>query len=109
MLQVFQGEPFQARVVLRAKFERITEDVDELDLASLLPLFLDPLLVHSYCNVNAILTLAIGVDVAHLECADSSLLIFDASHQLLLVSLCCRLLLVTIVDEAPGECGRVIG
>jgi hypothetical protein len=109
LLQVSQGEPLQARVVLSAELERVAEDVDELDLASPSSLFLDPFLVHAYCNVHAILTLAIRVDVAHLEGADGSLLILDLSYQLRLASFRCRLLLVAVVDEAPGECGRVVG
>jgi hypothetical protein len=74
-----------------------------------LSLFFDPFLVHPYRNMYAILALAVGVDEAHLEGTDSSLLILDPSHQLGLASFSCVLLLVAVVDEAPGKRRRVVG
>ena len=79
----------QARIIVSAELERFAEDVDELDLAASLSLFLDPFLVQSYCDMHAVFTLAVGVDVAHLECAHGNLLILDPGHQLFLASFRC--------------------
>lgn len=109
LLQVTQRQLMQPITILRAKLERIREDIDRLDPGAPLPLLIKPLWMESYSDDNVVLSLAVCIGVAHLERLDRSFLELDVGDELLHAAFLSGLLVVAIIVETPRESGRVIG
>lgn len=109
LLQVRQGKLLQVISLVSAELERLAEDVDELDRASLSLLLVEPLLMEADRHRHTIFAFAIGICEAHFARAERNTFILDAGYELVCTSLRCRPLLVAVIVETPGERGCVVG
>ena len=77
-LQISKWRLLQTRLMISTELQRVAVYIDQLDARPLPPLILEPFLVESDCYGHAVVAFAIGVHVAHLECAEPDPLAFHS-------------------------------